>query len=109
MSKKYQGSNALNALVQLIHTEFGNRETKIVSREINTVWSGNKQTIYVEGVTANSTVDIVLGVSATEEQAFQYNALKLKDAGQSTGSITIQYTGDVNTVNIPINVIVRGD
>lgn len=106
---KYQGNNSLNKLIDLIHTEFGNRETKVSLKDITTSWSNNKQDISVEGVTPNSTVDIVLSEDATEIQAFQYNSLKLRDGGLTTGKVTVECTGDVNSVNIPVYIIVRGD
>jgi hypothetical protein len=84
-----------------------------VTANINTGWSGSAvpytQVIPVAGVTANSIVEVSLRSNATVAQAEAYTALLLQDGGQSNGSITLRCFGKLNTVSIPINIVVRRD
>ena len=83
----------------------------LVTATIGTSWTGGSapytQTINIDGVTENDVVEISLPKTVSEAQVEAYNALMLQDGGQTDGSITLRAFGDINTVNIPIQVIVR--
>lgn len=74
-------------------------------------WVGSSspytQNIDVQGVDANSIVDVALPKGATATQVTEYNALILQDGGQSLGQITLRCFGKKNTTTIPINIVVR--
>lgn len=75
-------------------------------------WSGSgayTQTIAIEGVEEDSIVEISLPKTVTVDQVKAFNALLLQDGGQASGTITLRCFGTKNTVDIPINVIVRRD
>lgn len=79
---------------------------------ITTTWAGSApatQTILVTGATATNIVELSLSSTATQAETEAFSALQLQDGGQAVGSITLKAWGDVNTIAIPINVIVRGD
>lgn len=80
---------------------------------ISTAWTGSSvpylQTISVDGVKANSVVEISLSPSASKTQVDAFNNLVLVDGGQSDGKITLRAFGDKNTTAIPINVIIGGE
>ena len=81
---------------------------------IGTTWTDNSdgtysQTIPVTGVKANSIVEVYLPSTATVDQAKAFRDLALQDGGQASGSIILKAYGIVNTINIPIGVIVRSD
>lgn len=113
MSVKYQGSNSLDALLALLKSEFDSKPDKkdniIVNKSLSTTWTDGKQTISVNGVKSNSIVDILISSSATDEQISQFELLNLQDGGQAEGTITLTYKGTVNTTDIPIVVVVRGN
>ena len=113
MSVKYQGSDSLDALLTLLKSEFDSKPDKknniIVNKVLSTTWTDGKQTISVDGVKADSIVDILIGTSATDEQVLQFELLNLQDGGQEEGIITLTYKGTVNTTSIPIVVVVRGN
>lgn len=113
MSIKYQGETALDELLALLKQEFDNKPNKKddVVKKINlsTSWSNKKQSITVAGVAADSIVDVLIDPSATDAQLSQFLALQLKDGGQAQNTITLAYTGTVNTATIPIVVVVRGN
>lgn len=79
---------------------------------ITTTWSGTavpyEQTILIPEVLPDSVIDISLPSTATQEQVEAYQALNPQDGGQTTGSITIRAFGEVNTIEIPINVVIAG-
>lgn len=113
MSIKYQGSSSLNTLLTLLKSKFDSKPDKkdniIVGKEISSTWTDSKQTISVDGVRSDSIVDILISSSATDEQIAQFSSLGLKDGGQSDGTITLEYTGTINSSLIPITVIIRGN
>ncbi len=78
---------------------------------IGTTWTGGSapytQTISISDVTADDVVEIALQKDVSSAQVEAYNALVLQDGGQANGSITLRAFGVINTVNIPIQVIVR--
>lgn len=80
---------------------------------IATNWSGTSapytQTLSVTGATANNVIEISLPSNASTQQVAAYQALILQDGGQSVGSITLKAFGTKNTVEIPINIVIRGD
>lgn len=80
---------------------------------IGTTWTGDAapytQTISISGVTADNVVEISLPSTTTSEEVAAYQALNLQDGGQTTDTITLQAFGTVNTVDININVVIRGD
>lgn len=90
----------------------GNKTIKTTAT-IGTSWTGSAapytQSISISGVTADNVVEISLPSTATAAQVEAYQALNLQDGGQAAGSITLRAFGDVNTVSIPINVVIRGD
>ena len=77
-------------------------------------WTDNadgtySQTIPITGVNANSIVEVYLPSNATLEQARAFRDLALQDGGQANGSIILKALGNVNTISIPIGVLVRSD
>lgn len=88
-------------------------KAKKVTANIGTTWTGSSvpysQSLNVLGVNADSIVDISLSPDATAEQAKAYTALNLQDGGQSSKKITLLSYGTVNTISIPINIIIRGE
>lgn len=88
-------------------------KAKRISAVITTTWNGSEppytQSIAVAGVTPTSIIEISLASSATPQQESQWDALRLKDGGQTNDQITLKASGQKNTVNIPINIILRGD
>lgn len=80
---------------------------------IDTGWVGEavpyKMTIAIAGVKDDSIVEISLPSSANEEQVRAFNELGLQDGGQTKGAITLRCFGIKNTIDIPINIVVRRD
>ena len=78
---------------------------------IGTTWTGGSapytQTISIADVEADDVVEIALQKTVTAAQVEAYTALMLQDGGQANGSITLRAFGDINTVNIPIQIIIR--
>ena len=72
-------------------------------------WSGVNYTLTVPGVNMNSAVEVLPGLSITEDQLEALQGANIQDGGQAAGSITLKAFGDVPTVDIPIRIIVRGD
>lgn len=76
-------------------------------------WSGSSapytQVLSVPEVKANSIVEVSVASSATEDQISEFGSLMLRDGGQTDGSITFKAMGTLNTSDIPITIIVRGD
>lgn len=66
-----------------------------------------RQTIFVEGVAADSVVDVSLAATATPEQVKAFLSLGLQDGGQGDGYIVLRAFGSVNKITIPINVVIR--
>lgn len=75
---------------------------------ITTTWTGSAvpytQTISNAAVTASATciVEVSLSPTATVTEADAWDALNLKDGGQTAGSFTLRCFGDLNTIAIPI-------
>ncbi len=67
------------------------------------------QRISIHGVTAKSVVEISLPSNATIDQVEAYQALNLQDGGQDIDVITLRAFGEKNTIEIPINIIIRKD
>lgn len=91
-----------------------NRKSTLTTATIKTTWTGSSapytQKISIEGVDANSVVEISLPSTANAEQVEAFNNLALVDGGQSDGEITLRAFGDKNTTtSIPVNVIIRRD
>lgn len=109
------GSNAKIPTEQIPDIEDlgGVSPSTLRTAQIGTSWTGTaipySQTISVTGVKANSAVEISLPSTATEAQVKAFNRLVLVDGGQAANSITLKAFGELNTISIPINVIVRGD
>ena len=88
------------------------RTTAVISRLL---WTRDgstgpyKQTIDIDGVTPESVVEISLQPNATEQQIIDAQALNLQDGGQTEGKITLLAYGILNTVDITISVVIRGD
>lgn len=72
-------------------------------------WADNQQTISVDGATATNIIEIAVDKTATLEQEAAFYAAALKDGGQTDGTITLNVSGKVPTMDIPILVIARGD
>lgn len=79
--------------------------TNIQTTLLANAWSGNVQTIEVEGMTATRTGLVGLAIDATpaERQACR-NAI-LVMTGQGADSITITADGTVPSINLPINIL----
>lgn len=88
-------------------------KSSCVTATLGTMWSGTtvpySQTLLVSGVSQNSLVEVKLPTNVTSEQRSAYRALSLTDGGQTTGRITLKAQGTLNTVEIPIEIIIRGD
>lgn len=82
----------------------------ITAVTIGTTWTGTAapytQTFSLDCVRANSIVDISLPSTATVEQVEAFQELNLQDGGQADGSFTLRAFGAVNTIEIPINVVI---
>lgn len=72
-------------------------------------WSDNQQTLSVDGATATNIIEIAVDKAATLEQEAAFYAAALKDGGQDDGTITLNVSGKIPSVDIPILVIARGD
>lgn len=88
-------------------------KSALVQAEIGTTWTGESvpksQVISVPGVTASSVVEISLQDNPTTDQVSAWNKLGLQDGGQAAGQIILLSYGTVNTIALPVNIIVRGD
>ncbi len=85
-------------------------KTVVNETEINTTWTGtppHTQKINMQGVTATSIIEISLRSDATASEVEAYNALMLQDGGQSTNSFTLRAFGTLNSIKIPINVLIK--
>ena len=113
MRVKYQGDDALGALLSLLKSKLDgkadNKDNIVENKTLSTTWSNSKQSVTVAGVKADSIVDVMISPSATEAQLSEFLALQLKDGGQAENTITLECTGTVNTATIPILVVVRGN
>jgi len=72
-------------------------------------WVDNQQTLSVDGATATNIIEIAVDKAATLEQEAAFYAAALKDGGQDDGTITLNVSGRIPSVDIPILVIARGD
>ena len=72
-------------------------------------WVDNQQTLSVNGATATNIIEIAVDKTATLEQEAAFYAAALKDGGQDDGTITLNVSGKIPSVDIPILVIARGD
>ena len=88
-------------------------KSKRTTATIGTAWTGASapytQTISISGVKADSIVEISLPSTATAAQVEAFQTLNLQDGGQAAGSITLRAFGEINIIEIPVNVIVRSD
>lgn len=86
---------------------------KISTGVIGTTWTGSSvpytQTISNANVTANNIIEIGLASTATDAQTKAWDALNLKDGGQTAGSFTVKCWNYKNTIEIPIVITVRGE
>lgn len=86
-------------------------KSTLLSATIGTAWKGSSvpytQTITADGVTADDVIEIALPNTVSAAQVEAFNSLMLQDGGQTDGAFTLRAFGVVNTVNIPINIIVR--
>ncbi len=71
-------------------------------------WSGGKQTLSIEGLTSNSNGIIGLDPDATDDEMSECADAGFYVAGQADGSLTMGYTGDVPTKDIPVVVLIMG-
>lgn len=81
----------------------------ITATLLSTGWSDAAYSLSADGVTATSAVEVLPGLSITEDQLDALQAANLQDGGQTAGSITLKAFGDVPEMDIPIRLIVRGD
>ncbi len=92
---------------------FSAMKSKRTTATIGTTWNNTSapytQTISVSGVKADSIVEISLPSTATAAQVAAFLDLNLQDGGQAAGSITLRAFGTKNSIEIPVNVIVRSD
>lgn len=66
-----------------------------------------RQEMRIEGVTADSVVDIALTPTATTEQVKAFQRLNLQGGEQGDGYFFLRAFGTANTIAIPINVVIR--
>ena len=67
-----------------------------------------KQTVYIEGVTYDSTVDIVLEKSMTLEEMVAFRKALIVSVTQGLHSITVKSYGLKPTIDIPFLVVITG-
>ncbi len=88
-------------------------KSTLLTGTIATTWSGGSapytQTISDENIEADSVIEVSLSSAATAEQAEAFNGLQLADGGQTDGSFTLRAFGELNTVSIPIKILIRRD
>ena len=76
-------------------------------------WSGTAApytiTLSVPGATATNNIEIVPPGDLTTTQAEAYMGASILNGTQEEGSITLKAYGDKPTIDIPIEIIVRGD
>ena len=82
----------------------------VTTAVIGTTWAGTAapytQAINLACVKATSIVEISLSATATIEQVEAFQQLNLQDGGQTAGAFTLRAFGNVNTVEIPISVVI---
>lgn len=102
----------LLTLIQTNEADIRAVEDKISSGSISTTWVGSTppftQAFSNANVTTTNIVEISLASTATTAQTKAWDALKLKDGGQSAGSFTVKCWGVKNSITIPIVISVRG-
>lgn len=102
-------TNSINAL----DTRLTKSESKIFDDVIGTTWTNQVAPFlqihnFASIVTGNEVIEISCASSATVDQMDAFDALRLKDGGQTAGSFTLKALGEKNAITIPIKVIVRG-
>lgn len=74
-------------------------------------WTGDdapyENRISIQGVTAESIVEVTLRARPTIDQVSACADAMLVDGGQAAGSITLMAMGDMPEIDIPITVIIR--
>lgn len=80
---------------------------------ISTLWVGSTapytQSMIINGVTEKSIIEISLPSDVNADQVEAYQALNLQDGGQDIDKITLRAFGEKNTIEIPINIVIRKD
>jgi len=71
-------------------------------------WSSGRQTLAVDGVTAESNGYMGLAQDITDEQWDSANAAKLRLCAQADGSVTVEARGVTPSCDIPITIVLMG-
>lgn len=71
-------------------------------------WSGGKQTIVVEGVTADSNGVVGVTQSITDAEMEAAKKAELFVSEQGTGTLTVVLLGETPTCDIPVVVVLMG-
>ena len=82
---------------------------KAISRSVTLTaagWSSGVQAVAVTGLLAASNGTLAIAQSATDEQWEAWAAAAVRATGQADGSLTLQATGSVPAVDIPVEVII---
>ena len=94
-------------------SKIASKSTKTTATISSTGWSGSSapytKTLSISGVKATSVVEVFLPSTASTDQVAAFQKLNLQDGGQSAGSITLRAFGTKNEIDIPVNIIIRGD
>ncbi len=72
-------------------------------------WVDNVYTLAVTGVKSSTAVELLPGLTITEDELDALQAANIQDGGQAEGSITLNAFGDVPEIDLPVRVVVRGD
>lgn len=87
---------------------FDSESTVVYCTLLSSEWSDGKQTLSVDGLTAESNGIIGIAQEATEEQLTACAGARPYISGQSDGYLTITMSGDTPDCDIPVIVIIWG-
>lgn len=109
---KHEGVDASSVVIDVTESGVALKSISITDT-ISTTWSNTEipyeQAHSFSGMTKDTVIEISLPETATEEQVKQFEELNLQGGSQGVGTYTLRSFGDLNTVEIPIIVIKRGD
>lgn len=99
-----QNLNDISDTLERLDTGGGGTSTLITLTEAG--WSGETQTVFVPGVSANEAAQLITPVPAIASQSAYYDA-GIRATGQAANSLT--FTADtVPTTNLSVYVVVQG-
>lgn len=100
-------------LINALDIRLDKAEYKLFTSTISTTWAGSEapftqQKTLSAIVTGNEVVRVSCPSSATVDQLEAYDALRLKDGGQTVGSFTLKAIGEKNLIEIPVIIAIVG-